>query len=162
MNRRKPRPGDIYSHFKGKKYRVLYVALCTETKEEMVIYGPLQGEEQVYASSLSSFLGAVNRERHPDAGQEYRFELCRDIAREYKERKQVSEEELIMAFLELDENEERAEFLQRHRGELTDRFLTVAAESLEFAEAAEGIEERCAALLRFLKTKMKYESSRLR
>ena len=45
---------------------------------------------------------------------------------------------------------------------IVDRFLTAAAESMEFAENADTLEERYAALLRFLKTKMKYEGSRLR
>ena len=73
-----------------------------------------------------------------------------------------SEEELILEFLDLDENEEKAEFLQKHREEVTDRFLTVVAESLEFAENSDTVEERYAAILRFLRTKIRYESRRLR
>ena len=69
---------------------------------------------------------------------------------------------MILQFLDLNENEERAEFLQKHRAVLTDRFLTVAAESMEFTENADTLEERYAALMRFLRTKMKYESRRLR
>ena len=94
--------------------------------------------------------------------REYRFELCRDSVQEMKKDAPESEESLILQFLDLDGNEQRAEFLQKHRAVLTDRFLTAAAESMEFAENADTLEERYAALLRFLKTKMKYEGSRLR
>ena len=47
-------------------------------------------------------------------------------------------------------------------GQIDSRFLTAAAESLEFTERAETLEERYAALLRFLRTKMRYEGGRLR
>lgn len=152
----------MYRHFKGKKYRVLHIALCAETNETMVVYEALQGGG-VYVSALEAFLRETNKRKYPDAEQEYRFELCeRELSEEHCEKKEVSEESLIMEFLELDENEDRAEFLMKHRSQLTGRFLTVAAESLEFAESAETIEERWAALMRFLKTKMKYESRRLR
>lgn len=141
---------------------MLYLALCAETNEEMVVYEALQGG-RVYVSALGAFLRETNKIKYPDAEQEYRFELCeRKISEEHRGKKEESEESLIMGFLELDENEDRAEFLMKHRNQLTDRFLTVAAESLEFAESAETIEERWAALMRFLKTKMKYESRRLR
>ena len=154
MNRRRPKTGEIYRHFKGKEYKILCIALCTETKEEMVVYESLQGEKKYYVSSLESFMRELDHEKYPGYRQVYRFELSRDLAREHQERKN-SEEELILEFLDLDENEEKAEFLQKHREEVTDRFLTVVAESLEFAE-------RYAAILRFLRTKIRYESRRLR
>lgn len=162
MNRRKPEAGEVYRHFKGKKYRVLHIALCAETNEEMVVYEALQGG-RVYVSALEAFLREIDKRKYPDTEHEYRFELCeRELSEEHPEKKEMSEESLMMEFLELDENEDRAEFLMKHRSQLTDRFLTVAAESLEFAESAETIEERWASLMCFLKTKMKYESRRLR
>lgn len=161
MNRRRPKIGEIYRHFKGKEYKILCIALCTETKEEMVVYESLQGEKKYYVSSIESFMRELDHEKYPGYRQVYRFELSRDLAREHQERKN-SEEELILEFLDLDENEEKAEFLQKHRGEVTDRFLTVVAESLEFAENSDTVEERYAAILRFLRTKIRYESRRLR
>ena len=163
MNRRRPKVGEIYRHFRGKKYQVLHLALCTETKEDMVIYRALEGEQRVYVSRIDKFLLPVDKGKFPDADQEYRFELCRDTEEEQRRSGQGKDTTgLIMEFLDLDDNESRAEFLQRHRPDITERFLTVASESLEFAENAETLEERYAALLKFLRTKMKYESRRLR
>lgn len=162
MNRRKPKAGEIYRHFKGKYYRVLYIALCAETNEEMVVYEALQGG-RAYVSSLGAFLRQTDKTKNPDTDQEYRFELCeREPSEKHRESRAASEKSMIMEFLELDENEDRVEFLMRHKSQMSDRFLTVAAESLEFAETTDTIEERWAALMRFLKTKMKYESRRLR
>ena len=102
--------------------------------------------------------------KYPHADQKYRFELCRNQTDEHslKKLRHGNTTELILEFLDLDDNESRAEFLQKHQAQIDSRFLTAAAESLEFTERAETLEERYAALLRFLRTKMRYEGGRLR
>ena len=37
MSRRIPKPGDIYKHFKGKQYKILHIAISTETGEDVVV-----------------------------------------------------------------------------------------------------------------------------
>ena len=164
MERRIPKAGDIYRHFKGKKYRILYNATSTETGEDMVIFETVEGGHKVYASLLESFLSPLDTGRHPHADQKYRFELCRDMqaGAASELRRQGNTTSLILKFLELEDNDQRIRFLQRHQTELDSRFLTAAAESLEFAETGDSVEERFAALMRFLKTKQKYEGRRLR
>lgn len=163
MSRRRPQPGDIYRHFKGRKYKILHNAVFTETGEEMVIFETVQGDKQVYASLLESFLSPLDTEKYSEAGQKYRFELFRDEGFDLIRQKYTGTTELILEFLDLEENDARAEFLQKHRDEIDSRFLTAASESLEFSETADNIEERFAALLRFLRTKAKYEgNNRLR
>lgn len=164
MERRIPKTGDVYRHFKGKRYKILYIATCTETGEDMVIFETVQGERKVYASFLETFLSPLDTGKYPNAEQKFRFELCRDLQENAVTdiRRQGSTTVLILKFLELDDNEERIRFLQKHQSEIDGRFLTAASESLEFAENAETVEERFAALMRFLKTKIKYESRRFR
>lgn len=41
------KPGR-YRHFKGKEYRVLYLARHSETLEEMVVYQALYGERGIW------------------------------------------------------------------------------------------------------------------
>lgn len=164
MERRIPRAGEIYRHFKGKKYRILYNATSTETGEDMVIFETVEGSHKVYASLLESFLAALDMGKYPHADQKRRFELCRDMREgpAAELRRQGTTTSLILKFLELEDNEERIRFLQRHQTELDGRFLTAASESLEFIETGDSLEERFAALMRFLKTKQKYEGRRLR
>lgn len=164
MDRRIPKKGDIYRHFKGRKYKILDIAVCTETGEEMVIFETAEGARKVFASFLETFLSPLDVGKYPHADQKYRFELCRDVSESdiLGLKRHGNTTSLILEFLDLNDNEERVQFLQKHRPEIDARFLTAAAESLEFAENVETVEERYAALIRFLKTKSRYESRRMR
>ena len=164
MSRRIPKPGDIYKHFKGKRYKILHIAVSTETGEDVVVFETVQGDHKVYVSLLESFMSPLDTGKYPYIDQKYRFELCRNVTEEHslKKLRRGNTTELILEFLDLDDNESRAEFLQKHQTQIDSRFLTAAAESLEFTERAETVEERYSALLRFLRTKMKYEGGRLR
>lgn len=55
------RPG-IYRHFKGKEYRVLYIARHSETLEDMVVYQALYGEMGIWVRSASMWDEMVQRD----------------------------------------------------------------------------------------------------
>ena len=101
MERRIPRAGEIYRHFKGKKYRILYNATSTETGEDMVIFEAVEGSHKVYASLLESFLAALDMGKYPHADQKRRFELCRDMREgpAAELRRQGTTTSLILKFL---------------------------------------------------------------
>ncbi len=66
--------GRVYRHFKGNLYRVEDVAKHSETLEEYVVYRKLYGDRSLWIRPKAMFLSRVDKEKYPDAMQEYRFE----------------------------------------------------------------------------------------
>lgn len=68
------KPGDIVRHFKGNPYQILYFAKDSETQRNVVVYRALYGEGGVWVRPMEMFFSPVDREKYPNAEQEYRFE----------------------------------------------------------------------------------------
>lgn len=67
--------GRVYRHFKGNYYVVEALAHDSETQELCVIYRKLYGDGGLWVRPLAMFASKVDREKYPNAKQEYRFEL---------------------------------------------------------------------------------------
>ena len=53
------KPGR-YLHYKGKEYKVLYLAKHSETMEELVVYQQMYGDHSVWVRPAGMFMEMVN------------------------------------------------------------------------------------------------------
>jgi len=80
--------GKVYRHFKGNYYFVEDVAYDSETKERMVVYKPLYNREdnrQLWVRPEKMFLEEIPERPDNITGQKVRFELVKDIEKNYQE-----------------------------------------------------------------------------
>lgn len=74
-NRPTPVAGQIYKHFKGNLYKILAVAVHTESEERLVVYQSVENPERVFARPLEMFMSDIDRFRYPLIRAKYRFTL---------------------------------------------------------------------------------------
>lgn len=160
MAYRIPKKGELYRHFKGNLYEVIVIARDSETLEEMVVYKEMDGEA-VYVRPLRMFVSKVDHEKYPDVLQEYRFEHIQRIETEEiiesEEEEKVSNNSMILDFLELTTASEKMQYLQSVREYINEEFLTVVAQSLEYVERDKSLIGRYEALIHYLKILARYE-----
>ncbi len=181
-----PLQGQIFRHFKGNLYRIITMARHSETGEDLVVYQALYGEFQVYARPLSMFLEKLDKEKYPDAGQEWRFELQKNviepitepesslqedtIASDKEEIQQETEEPaeelnidpLVLEFLDAGTYEERVNILAALHHRITDDMINIMSMAIDVKVDEGSIEERFDQLRTCLLTLEKYECNRLK
>lgn len=68
-------PGRYYRHFRGNLYKVIGIAIHTETEEKMVVYQAQYGKYGLFVRPYHMFAEEIDREQYPEATQKHRFEL---------------------------------------------------------------------------------------
>lgn len=74
VSRREWRAFDIVQHFKGKRYRIVGVAVDTENNQEMVIYKDANNAGELLAKHRIDFESAVDMDKYKDSKQRWQFE----------------------------------------------------------------------------------------
>lgn len=181
-----PKPNQIYKHFKGNLYKIITLAVHTETEEQLVIYQALYGEFKVYARPLSMFMEKVDKKKYSDAAQTYRFELVEQMVQLTEEADEVSVDTVVCsqseekketasqpvmekkqidpmleAYLDTDSCRERLNILHGMHHKITEHILTTMAVVIDFELPQGDLETKYNALKDCLLTKEKYECSRM-
>lgn len=157
-----PKPQEIYKHFKGNLYQITAVAEHTETGETLVVYQALYGDFKTYARPLDMFVSRVDRDKYPDACQEFRFELQGPGAGRQTEESEPELDPLLLEFLDSDDYAQKLNILAALHHRITDDMIATMAIACD-VEISEGdTEERYAALKNCLLTLERYECNRIR
>lgn len=65
----------VFKHFKGNNYSMVSVGKDADNLNEVVIYKALYGEGQIWVREYNEFFSKVDKEKHPEIKQKYRFEI---------------------------------------------------------------------------------------
>lgn len=74
MTQKTVNAGEFYKHFKGQLYQVRALAENSGDNTPMVVYQAMYAPFKIWVRPLSTFLEKLDKEKYPDAAQEYRFE----------------------------------------------------------------------------------------
>lgn len=74
MTQKTVNAGEFYKHFKGQIYQVRALAENSEDNTPMVVYQAMYAPFKIWVRPLSMFLEKLDKEKYPDAAQDYRFE----------------------------------------------------------------------------------------
>ena len=189
MPGRNPMPGDIYQHFKGNKYQVTAIAYDAVTDEKCVVYQALYGEYKSFVRRFDEFISEVDRDKYPDSAYVYRFSFPGDPMQtelaieesvaekteevnnsrpehEMRELKHPEDEGEVdpdlLAFLEAETTREKIEVLERARERVTESLLCAIEASLDISYEDEKLDERIYYVENYLRTRERYEGTRLR
>ena len=188
MPGRNPMPGDIYEHFKGNRYQVTAIAYDANTDEKCVVYQALYGDYLIFVRKFDEFISEVDREKYPDSPYRYRFTFPgepmhteaegtgagkedlenKPIPPEHEMRELKSPEDEgevnpdLLAFLEAETTKEKIEILDSARERVTESLLSAIEASLDISYENESLEERIYYIGNYLRTRERYEGTRLR
>lgn len=189
--RQAPVEGQIYKHFKGSLYRIVTIAVHTETSDKLVVYQSIEKPERVFARPLDMFMSEVDRLRYPLVKAKYRFTLlveaeeteeenepeAEDITEpanttattsedddtaKYKEDGELVLDPYVEAVLDEKEFSKKIENFEFLRNKCTEEMLVTIAISLDIQLEEGTVEEKYAQILKTLRMHEKYESARLR
>jgi len=149
-----PKQGERYRHFKGNEYEILSLATDSEDGEEQVVYKALYEPYGVFVRPLKMFMEPVDKEKYPDATQEFRFEKVEKIEGKVDPR--------LLAFLEAEGSEGKLAVLKELEEEITSELIIAMGLSLDIEVLPSDVPKMYAELVKCIETIQFYEGKRLR
>lgn len=181
--RENPKPFEKFRHFKGNSYQVMALAKDADTGEDLVVYQAMYGDFTVYVRGLDAFMSPVDKEKYPDASQEYRFERMGEASEVVETPKAVETPEaeeapkadmaqassegesildpLVEEFLDTKEIEDKLNILAALHHKVTDDMLDIMAAASDIELNEGSTEEKYKELKKCLLMTERYEGRRL-
>lgn len=174
--RREPKPYEIFTHFKGKKYQIIAVAEHSETGEKCVVYQAMYDDFSNYVRPYDMFMGEVDHDKYPDVKYRYRFfredeagqlfDAAQEAAKDEAEEGQPQDtaewdiDPLVLDFLDADTYDARLNILAELHPRITDGMINTMAVAVDVEIDDGPVENRYEELKICLMTRDKYERIR--
>ncbi len=181
--RENPKPYELFRHFKGNLYQIITLATDSEDGTRKVVYQALYDDYRVYVRDLEMFMSRVDKEKYPQAEQEYRFERVQSAniisrtshvageeisgaamdtqAATADEREELILDPAVAEYLDAAGTEERLNILTSVHHRITQEMLTTMAVASDIELEEVSLEEQYQSLKNCLLTKQKFEKVRL-
>ena len=138
-----------------------------------MVYQALYGDYGVYARPYEMFCSEVDRDKYPEAGQTYRFELVEPGTAKEPERttgpapvKAEPESDgvnpILLEFLDADTLEQKLHILTVYRNKMDESLLNSIAISLDLVVEKKGLQEMYDEIINCLSMMKHFECNRLR
>ena len=98
------------------------IARDADTEKPVVVYQALYGDEELWVRDYEKFAGEVDRQKYPDADQQYRFERIEEP---------TETNPLLLRFLDAETYEDKLELFQSWEAYADDQLLESIAVSLD-------------------------------
>lgn len=154
-----PKAGEVYRHFKGNNYEVISIATGSEDGESQVVYKALYPPFTVYVRPLEMFMEPVNKDKYPNAMQEYRFEK---FDPDDERAKNDGVDPRLLAFLDAEGYQSKLEILESMEHDVTEQMITAMAVSMDIELEDEPLDKKFRTLRKCIQTMQMYEGTRLR
>lgn len=182
-----PKANEFYRHFKNKLYQINCIATHSETGEQLVIYQALYGDFKTYARPLEMFISKVDKDKYPDATQEYRFERISieeyqafendfnqsfktddkvgvDVGKDKDEKEEKNDKQgnHLLLFLDAKSYSDKKAVLLHNKLKFTQNELDSIYMSLDIQKFGGNERQQVVSLVRYLDIQEQYEGARLR
>lgn len=168
--------GGFYRHYKGSLYQVREIAIQADTGARMVVYQQMSDKFTTYVCSLVDFTGSASdgsKRFVPvdiNDGQINKYvrtafdSESHSPAARTKPIQQLSIQELVIQFLDENDFEKKDRILSEigQRSELTDSIIDNLAAAIDVVIDEGSLDKRFAGLRTCVRTRAKYENTRLR
>ena len=172
-----PKNNEFYKHFKGNLYKVITLAIHSETGEQMVVYQGLYGDYPVYCRPLDMFVSEVDHEKYPEVTQKFRFEpvdgftmrVTDKVDADMTENDSMPVEDdsamnevdpMILEFLDAETNAQKRNILTGLHHRITNEMIDTLAVVMDVVIEEGDLEDRYQQLKTCLETIDRYEIER--
>ena len=156
--------GDVYTHFKGKRYEIVTLAKNSEDGSMMVVYKALYPPYEVFVRPQWSFVEELSPEDYPYSTQKHRFEkeTISATAPDLSQTIPIEIDPGLQKFISADSYDGKIEVLKELEGHISEETFAIMFLSLDFPMQPGSAADHFKALVKRLETMSEFDGKDFR